>query len=251
VGDRPSVVLLHGVQSSRLTWWRIAQDLADLGWEVHRLDLLGHGDRAGLGPDSLSMEALAADVVDQVPGPVDLLVGHSLGSVVALTTLGLAPNYCTAVVAEDPPGLSGPGSLSDVADGIVRLVAQTRADPPTARAMALKENPAWSLVDAENAVQNRLKLDVERVTRLLRTEPWDLPSLVARCPVPVHLLVATRDSALLEPVRTAVLELLPDDRVEFIDGGHDLHRERPGLWLHAFLELARRYVPPIRPTEPP
>lgn len=244
-------MLLHGVQSSRLTWWRISQDLADLGWVVHRLDLLGHGDRAGAGPESLSMAALAADVVDQVPGPVDLLVGHSLGSVVALTMLGLAPNYCKAVVAEDPPGLPGPDGLSNVADGIMRLVARTRADPPAARALALEENPTWSLVDAENAVQNRLKLDVERVTRLLRTESWDLPSLVARCPVPVHLLVATRDSALLEPVRTAVLELLPDDQVEFIDGGHDLHRERPGLWLHVFLELARRYVPPIRPTVAP
>lgn len=195
------------------------------------------------------MEALAGDVVDQVPGPVDLLVGHSLGSIVGFTTLQVAPNYCTALVAEDPPGLAGPDSLGDVADRIVRVVAQTRADPAAARRLALAENPGWSLIDAENAVQNRLKLDLERVVRLLRTEPWDLPSLVARCPVAVHLLIATRDSALLEPARTAVLDLLPDDHVEFIDGGHDLHRDRPGLWLHTFLEVARRYVPRLAPTK--
>ena len=69
---------------------------------------------------------------------------------------------------------------------------ETRADPPAARLAALAENPGWSLVDAENSVQNRLKLDVERVTALLRTDPWDLPALVAQCPVPVHLLIATR-----------------------------------------------------------
>ena len=221
----------------------------DLGWEVYRLDLLGHGDRAGLGPDLLSMQALAADVVDQVPGPVDLLVGHSLGSIVALTALGLAPDYCTAVVAEDPPGLAGPGSLGDVADRIVSVVEETRADPAAARRAALAENPGWSLIDAENSVQNRLKLDVERVTTLLRTDPWDLPALVARCPVPVHLLIATRDSALLEPARTAVLDLLPVDQVQLIHGGHDLHRDRPGLWLHTFLELARRYVLRVTPAE--
>ena len=139
--------------------------------------------------------------------------------------------------------------MGEVVDGIVRVVAQTRADPPVARWLALEQNPAWSLVDADNAVQNRLKLDVERVTRLLRTEAWDLPSLVVRCPVPVHLLIATRDSALLEPARTAVLDLLPDDQVQLIRGGHDLHRDRPGLWLHTFLELARRYVPGVAPAE--
>ena len=243
------MVLLHGVQSSRLTWWRIAQDLTDLGWEVHRLDLLGHGDRAGSGPQLLSIEALAADVVAQVPGPVDFVVGHSLGSIVALTALKLEPDYCTAVVAEDPPGLAGPGSLRDVADRIVSVVEETRTDPPAARQAALAENPGWSLVDAENSVQNRLKLDVERVTTLLRTEPWDLPALVAQCPVPVHLVIATRDSALLEPARTAVLDLLPDDQVQLIDGGHDLHRDRPGLWLHTFLELAERYAPRVPQAE--
>jgi pimeloyl-ACP methyl ester carboxylesterase len=243
------VVLLHGVQSSRLTWWRIAEDLVDLGWEVHRLDLLAHGDRAGLGPKLLSMEALAADVVDQVPGPVDLLVGHSLGSIVALTALGLAPDYCTALVAEDPPGLAGPGSLDEVADRIVSVVEETRADPPAARRAALAENPGWSLVDAENSVQNRLKLDVKRVTALLRTDPWDLPALVAQCPIPVHLLIATRDSALLEPARTAVQDLLPDDQIHLIRGGHDLHRDRPGLWLHTFLELARPYLPRVTPAK--
>ena len=236
------MVLLHGVQSSRLTWWRIAQDLDELGWKVHRLDLLGHGDRAGSGPELLSMEALADDVVAQVPGPVDLLVGHSLGSVVALTMLQRTPNYCTALIAEDPPGM-GPERLGEVIDGMVRVVAQTHADPSAARCLALEQNPAWSLVDADNAVQNRLKLDVDRVARLLRTEALDLPSLVVRCPAPVHLLLATRDSALLEPARTAVLDLLPDHQVELIDGGHDLHRDRPGLWLHAFLKLAGRYVP--------
>jgi len=90
-----------------LTWWRIAQDLAELGWKVHRLDLLGHGDRSGSGPELLSIEALADDVVAQVPGPVHVLVGHSLGSVVALTTLQRAAHYCEALVAEDPSRAGG------------------------------------------------------------------------------------------------------------------------------------------------
>lgn len=39
----PSVLLIHGVQSSRTTWWRVEEDLTELGWRVVALDLLRHG----------------------------------------------------------------------------------------------------------------------------------------------------------------------------------------------------------------
>src|SRR5919112_6312861 len=107
VRDRRSILLLHGVQASQLTWWRLRQDLEDLGWQVHAVDLLGHGSRHAAGPPSLTIDDLAQDVLAQLPGPVDVLAGHSLGSITALTVLGLAPDYCGRVVIEDPPGLAG------------------------------------------------------------------------------------------------------------------------------------------------
>jgi len=238
VPGQRSVVLLHGVQSSRLSWWRIEQDLTDLDWQVHAVDLLGHGDRAALGPEQLSVEDLARDVLEVVPGPVDLLVGHSLGAIVALTAVQLAPHYTTALVIEDPPGLAGSVHLDEVADRIVNSIQQTRADPATALQSLPAENPVWSFVDVQNAVQNRLRLDLTRVTGLLRTEHWDLQSLVGHCPVPLQLLAATRDSTLLEPDRTAVMNLLPKDQITIVDSGHTIHRERPGLWLQAVLQFA-------------
>ena len=78
VTDTRSILLLHGVQSSRLTWWRLERDLQDLGWEVHLADLLGHGSRNAVGSRDLTVDDLARDVLSQVPGPVDVLVGHSL-----------------------------------------------------------------------------------------------------------------------------------------------------------------------------
>src|SRR3954463_6304882 len=101
VRDKRSIVLLHGVQSSQLTWWRLAQDLRDLGWQVHAVDMLGHGSRHAAGPGRLTIDDLARDVLAQIPGPTDVLAGHSLGSIVALTLAGLAPDYCERVVIED------------------------------------------------------------------------------------------------------------------------------------------------------
>lgn len=240
VHDRRSVVLLHGVQSSRLSWWRIVKDLTDLGWEVHALDMLAHGDRRYMGSVNLTVADLADDVFQQVPGPVDLVAGHSLGAIVALTVAQLRPGYTEGIVIEEPPGLAGSLDSSDVADDIERSARLADDDPEGAIATLLGENRLWSCTDAENAVESLVRLDVEHITGLLHNDRWDLQALVAGCPVPVHLLAATDDTGLIEPDRTAVMRLLPKMRTSVIESGHSIHRDRPGLWLHEVLQFADR-----------
>jgi pimeloyl-ACP methyl ester carboxylesterase len=237
VAETGTILLLHGVQSSRLTWWRLQQDLQDLGWEVQAVDLLGHGSRNAAGPADLTVEDLARDVLSQVPGPVNVLAGHSLGSVVALSMLGLVPDYCDRLVIEDPPAISRTPMEHDVVGRIEETVRATRADPAGSLQALLEENPVWCYRDAENSVKNRLSLDLERVVRFLRTAWWDVEDLVERCPVPVSLLAATQASTLGEPTRSALMGRLPAERVAVIDSGHTIHRERPGLWLHHVLRF--------------
>jgi pimeloyl-ACP methyl ester carboxylesterase len=231
------MLLLHGVQSSQLTWWRLRLDLQDLGWQVQAVDMLGHGSQHAAGPSELTIDDLAQDVLAQVPEPVTVVVGHSLGSIVAMTLARLAPDYCKQVVIEDPPG---GGSLDphDVADNMEESVRVTRADPAGTVLALLEENPMWSRRDAENSVKNRRVLDVIRVAGLLRTERWDLQALLQNCPVPVYLLAATNDSALTDPDRSVLMNRLPADHVAVLVSGHTIHRERPALWLHHVLRFA-------------
>jgi pimeloyl-ACP methyl ester carboxylesterase len=236
VAKKRSIVLLHGVVSSQLTWWRLHVDLQDLGWHVHAIDMLGHGSRRAAGPGELTIDDFAQDVLAQMPGPVNVLAGHSLGSIVALTLVGLAPEYCDRVVVEDPPG--GSFDPRDVADMVEESVRVARADPPGTVEALLEENPVWSRRDAENSVKNRLMLDVVRVARLLRTNRWNLQTLVQNCPVPVLLLAATDDSALTDPDRSALMTRLPGDHIAVLQSGHTIHRERPALWLHHVLRFA-------------
>lgn len=231
-------MLLHGVVSSQLTWWRLKLDLENLGWQVHAVDMLGHGSRHAAGPDQLTIDDLVQDVLAQIPGPVNVLAGHSLGSIVALTLVGLAPEYCDRVVVEDPPGLGGSLDPRDVADGVEEFVRVARADPAGTVGALLEENPMWSRLDAENSVKNRLMLDVVRVARLLRTNRWNLQALVQDCPVPVQLLAATDDSALTDPDRSVLMKRLPADHIAILESGHTIHRERPALWLHHVLRFA-------------
>jgi pimeloyl-ACP methyl ester carboxylesterase len=238
VTKQRSIVLLHGVQSSQLTWWRLKMDLQDLGWQVHVVDMLGHGSRHTAGPGELTIDDLAQDVLAQIPGPVNVLAGHSLGSIVALTLVGLAPEYCDRVVVEDPPGLGGSLDPRDVANDVEESVRVARADPAGTILALLEENPVWSRRDAENSVKNRLTLDVVRVSRLLRTNRWDLQALVQDCPVPVQLLAATDDSTLTDPDRSVLMKRLPADHIAVLQSGHAIHRERPALWLHHVLRFA-------------
>lgn len=237
VTEKPTILLLHGVQSSQLTWWRLKPDLQDLGWQVHTVDLLGHGSNNAAGPSDLTVDDLARDVLSQVPGPVNVLAGHSLGSIVSLTVAGLEPEYCDRVMIEDPPGLSGVLNLNDIVERLEGSVRATRADPAGTVLALLEENPVWSRRDAESSVTNRMVLDVARIARFLSTARWDLQDLVQKCPVPVQLLAATKDSALNEPDRSALISRLPADHVTMVDSGHGIHRERPALWLHHLLKF--------------
>jgi pimeloyl-ACP methyl ester carboxylesterase len=233
--DEPTVLLLHGAQSSRSTWWRAGQDLADLGWRVIAVDLLGHGGRVG--PRTATVETLANDVLDQVHGQrVDLIAGHSLGAIVALTVVLLRQGRVRGVLLEDPPGSNPAGSL----DGeLAAAVTRAREDGAGEAAALLAAHPGWAAGDARRMVQSRSALDVEQVATFLRTNDWNLPELVASSPVPVHLMAADeRESALLEPDRSAVFEALGPERLSRIGGGHCLHCDRPGMWLQTVLSFA-------------
>jgi hypothetical protein len=63
---------------------------------------------------------------------------------------------------------------------------------------------------------------------------WDLPAMVAACPAPVGLVASRgRYSALADPQRSAVLRLLPPERVTEVPGSHHVHLDEPKLWVDA------------------
>lgn len=235
-----TVLLLHGVESSRSTWWRVGQDLIDLGWDVVAVNLLGHGGRTETPATAWTVADLANDVAEQTVIPqFDLLIGHSLGAIVALALAALQPGYTRGVVIEDPPGLGGTLDPCDVATDVEQSVARARTEPAVEMNHLLEQNPSWAKADAEHSVDSRRALNVEQVTAFLRSNLWDLPRLVTDCLVPVHLLAASESgTALSDPDRSAVIAALPAGRVSTIPSGHGIHRDRPALWLNAVLSFA-------------
>ncbi len=238
-----SVLLIHGMSSSRSTWWRVGPELEALGWGVETIDLAGHGGRS-IG-DVRSVAALAEDVVAQRPDGATLVVGHSLGSIVALELVTAHPSYARGVLLEDPPALHASRASGDIAEDIEREVVRAHTDPSGAIAAMLAGHPTWSRRDARSMLEGRLMTDPRIATLSPGDITWDLPSLVVGCPVPVSLLAAVgRESALFEPDRGHLVRSLPSDRVTEIPGSHHVHLDHPARWVQAVDTFGRALLDP-------
>jgi pimeloyl-ACP methyl ester carboxylesterase len=238
---RGSVALVHGVMALAETWWRIGPALAGRGWRVAAVDLPGHGgDVRRDGP--LGLDALVDGVAERLDGPVDLLVGHSLGAIVALGLLGRDPGAARALVLEEPPG-PGAIDLRALATVIVQDTVAVRIDRAPLVAREREANPRWDPGDVERSVRGIEEADSDAIVAALDGPlRWDLSAQLARVDVPMLVLAAPDargrfpldpGSALRGADREAVRAALPPERLVEIEGGHCLHRDDARRWLEA------------------
>jgi len=228
-------VLVHGVTSSSRSWWRVGPALVGRGFRVLAVDLRGHGASPRTAA-RLPIADLAADVADTVGDePVELLVGHSLGALVALELVGRRPGFARRLVVEDPPG---PGSIdwAAAADGIEADTGRATTDPEALRREMEAANPTWPPGEAERRLADLIDCDGPAVAAALRGGvAFDLAALLAAAPLPTLLLLGEEalGSILTGLDRKAAVEALRDGTTRVLPAGHNLHREALDPWLAA------------------
>lgn len=103
-----TLLLLHGLTNSHQTYQEVLERLKDYELHIINVDLRGHGRSPRA--DSYSASDYAADVADlfrTVGVDSAVVVGHSLGGVVASTLAGTHPQRVDALFMEDPPLFQG------------------------------------------------------------------------------------------------------------------------------------------------
>lgn len=148
---RPSIVFLHGIGGRASGWAAIQQACAEAGYASLAWDMPGYGDSPLLDPctfDGLA-DALAA-LMDAQGLSKAVLVGHSLGGMVALQMWARHPGRVAALVlaASSPAFGQGSGdfqqafiaqrlapleagkSMQDVADGLIPTMVAPGFDGP-------------------------------------------------------------------------------------------------------------------------
>jgi len=198
------------------------------------VDLPGHGEGTRPRDDLPIMTALADGAVAMLPEQMTVLVGHSLGAIVALEAAALFPKLANGIVLEDPPG------MADLDTAL--LAAGVEAEGKAAKAhrdaywqRVRHDNPDWDDEDVEHHVAAFEAADTAGIAEALRAGlTWDLPGLISALQVPALVIAAPvvgssflfdGGSALRAGDREAVRALVTEDRFVELDGGHSLHRD--------------------------
>lgn len=114
----PAVVLLHGFGSCSFLWRAIAPRLADAGFTVHAIDLMGHGESDGPADAPYHLAAQAEYVERALTalrlGPATV-VGQDMGALVGLLLSAQRPERVAKLALLepiDPDDLPGPAIRS-------------------------------------------------------------------------------------------------------------------------------------------
>lgn len=231
-GDRVAV-LVHGIQSDHRAWHRVAAELREDGFRVVAIDLAGHG----VSPRSrrYSPAAWADDAVESlkpvVGDRIDLLVGHSLGALVAS---GVAEHIRPRAAVYIDPAFGFPRGLHGIALKSVFVLS------PRPRAWTLRRlNPRWGDddVDLELATlavwDRRTLLGFTRTSRLTPPASLVAPSLVVLAER--SMLIGTRDEAALRELGMTV--------VRVPGAGHTVFRDDHAGFMTLLQDWVERYAP--------
>lgn len=232
------LVLLHGLSDSGDCWPGVVAHVHDR--RVLTPTALGHGGRPL--PDVFAVSALGADVVatlraDPVTERV-VLVGHSMGGLVAQEVALTAPDLVAAVVLVDPAWTAGDVPPPWLADAVAArdtpvedLVAQSRRDDP---AWPEDERAPWAAARA--GLHPRLAAVPHRWAE--RDWPAAVGEITASG-IPVTLVTGDPDRTIVGPplvarALAAVTDAGPDAArltvVNLPGTGHSVHRDaRPAF----------------------
>jgi len=230
--SRPVVAFVHGAQHDHSVWILQSRWLAHHGYSVLALDLPGHGRSSGpLLTDIATMADWTVRAIAACGGAKAVVIGHSMGSLVALECAHLDPD---GVIGIGLVGTAFPLKVSDV------LLDAARDDEQAAFDMINRWSHARS-VHKPGTPGPGFSVFVQNLRLMQRQKKGVLLNDLAACNVyphgieraqslrcPALFVLGSRD--LMTPPRAArsLIDATPDSTVIDIAGcGHALMTEAP------------------------
>jgi pimeloyl-ACP methyl ester carboxylesterase len=233
------IILIHGAWGNAAGWARLVPLLERAGHTVEALDLPGHG-KSGVAPETVGQ----ADYVDAVEarlraGPPAMLVGHSMGGIVAAQVAARVPECVTkavfvaALLPRDGESLldlikqqDAPGVQAAVRPGPVKgtTVLDTGVAAATLFPDARPEDAARAL-SAMGPQSNRAQTDKAAVG----------PGFAK---VPRAYVLCTEDRVVTPALQRAMLAATPCEAVFEMRCGHVPQLTQPGALAEILVGLA-------------
>jgi pimeloyl-ACP methyl ester carboxylesterase len=211
-------LLLHGVSSSAAEWWRLAPDLAALGYTVVAPDLRGHGSSD---PGGDYLLASYRDDVLEVGSGWDHVIGHSLGGAIATLCHDADNGFARSFVLVEPWIV-----LADRGASLAWLLAPYNGEISIDAQAG--QHPRWAAQDVTASAEALAACHPDVLARTVADNaPWDLCSELRHITVPVLLLGADPAvGALVSPAQGMALAVSRRITFRSVEGaGHWLHRD--------------------------
>ena len=235
---RPLVVFVHGAGLDHTVFALLSRWFAHHGSSVLAPDLPGHGRSAGAPLSSIAaMADWTAALIEAAGASAARLIGHSMGSLVALETAARHPERVTAL------GLIGAAAAMPVSPD---LLAAARADDHAAIEMVSLWGlgfraslggslaPGLSLLGGAERLLERARPGVLFKDLSACNDYRDGLAGAAKITVPAVLILGERDMMTPAKAGKALAAALPVARAVVIEGaGHMLMSECPDQVLDA------------------
>jgi pimeloyl-ACP methyl ester carboxylesterase len=233
----PAVVFIHGAALDHCAWQWQSRYLAHHGFAALAVDLPGHGRSPGA--VRTSVEALAdwiADFVEAACVDKAHVVGHSLGSLVALDTAIRHPQRVArlALVSASVPMPVGEAFLAAAKDDSpAAFDMQAVWGHARLSALAASPVPGTSLALAGRSLAARSRAGVQHADLAACHAYAPAIETIRGLDVPTIVVAGKRDQ--MTPLRAgqALAKEIPGARFLALDAGHDLPFEAPRELAHA------------------
>lgn len=224
--------------------------LCQRSWHVIAVDLPGHGEtpaNAARAPQEMA-ERLAGLLTRD---PLDLLLGHSLGAVVALELLRMFPDSTRRLILDEPPGLQSV-DWEGAASYLAAEQKLARRDPCGHAMQMHRELRSWHLTDCTIAVEDLAAHDRVALRHTMRAIAGGASHRIAPQIIAPTLVMAAPDSpgrytfggtygsSIRGDERSGFLAAIPHAELAVFGRGHVLHRDTPGEWSARVDEFGQR-----------
>lgn len=246
-GERgPLVVLLHGIGGGREGWASTGAALAAVGFRALAVDQPGYGLTPAVEPfDLAGMAAAVQRLIDWAGDRSAVVVGHSMGGMVAQELVARAPQAVSALVLAGTSPAFGPSDgewqrsfraarfapldagcgMAGLAETLVPSMVAASAEP--ARVAAAKA----LMAGVPEATYRRA------LAALLR---FDRRPNLPKIAVPTLVVTGDEDRTASPEVARRMAERIPGAQVRILPAtGHLLMLERPAAFDAALLDFLR------------
>lgn len=243
-GNKPALVLLHGVTDDGLCWSRAADVLSD-NYDVFMVDMRGHG-KSKAPEEGYTLTVMAGEIaalIKELRLDKPIIMGHSMGAITTLTLAGLFPDVARAIVLEDPPPfwmikVSDKSELPNPNPFAQWIGSNKRKTKEELLAEVRAGNPGWDESEIEPWVNSKLRYS-PKIVKLVSMDDlpgMDFENLVKKVTCPVLMITAdlTKGSIVGEKDITILKQGIPQLETMQIDGaGHNIRRDQFEKYIQA------------------